>query len=64
MLFSRQRLYEIIQKIGFSIVLDLVPVKKSSHFLIVIKNQLADFVKFISYSSLFPKGQIMSECIL
>ena len=47
MLFSRQRLYEIIQKIGFSIVLDSVPVKKSSHFLIVIKNQLADLVKLL-----------------
>ena len=42
MLFSRHRLYA-----GFSIVLDLVPVKKSSHFLIVIKNQLADFVKLL-----------------
>ena len=33
-LFSPQRLYEIIQKIGFNIVLDLVPV-------------LADFVKLL-----------------
>ena len=47
MLFSRQCLYEIIQKIGFSIVLDLVPVTKGSHFLIVIKNQLADLVKLL-----------------